>query len=367
MLCTVAAVTLVALPFGSFAQFSGPPTAEQLQQLMQQMGAPAGTSLDDAGTSGQFGPPAGVSDMQKKGLARLQKGAKSMAKAVAQMDKAVAGAAKAGYPASAEVLASLEKGKAALAIINSATDMTDEVLTAIDDFNDFVDVLDVNIEPLNMLANFPKIKKQADREMANLIKAFEKVKIKIEKSEMDLTENIAAIQVKVDAVKSAYDKAIEAAKAGNAQEAFRLLEEDFFPNIGDSRQAIGMLDAVKNISRAVKSVDNGIKTAEKIIVKLKKKGIDTAKLQEIVAAAKTEMANLKTKLKSANFDPTDAVDSLDILNSLREQFEDVMDSAIGDEDVGNIKPLNFFGGTMPEMPKMSGGGMGNIQKMEIGF
>lgn len=379
MLCAVVAITIVALPLGSFAQFSGPPTAEQIQQLMEQLGAPAGTLPDGAAgmgmgnTGNSFGPPAGVEEMEKKGLemqkqglSRLQRGAKSMQKAVVQMEKAVNGAAKAGYPASAEVVASLAKGKAALAIISGATDFTDDVTTAIDDFNDFVDVLDANIETLNMLANFPKITKQADREMANLTKAFEKVKIKMEKAEFDLTEIFARIQANVDSIKSAYDQSIAAAKAGNPQEAFRLLEEDFFPNIGDTRQSIGMLDAVKNISRAVKSVDTGIKTAEKIIVKLDKKGIDTTKLKEIVASSKTELENLKAKLKSVDFDSTDAVDYLDNLNALREQFEEVMDSAIGDENVGNIKPLNFFGGSMPAMPKLpKGNGMGNIERLDF--
>ncbi|MEK9133015.1 MAG: hypothetical protein AAB606_04910, partial [Patescibacteria group bacterium] len=146
------------------------------------------------------------------------------------------------------------------------------------------------------------------------------------------------------------------------------LENDFFPTIGDTRQAIGMLDAVKNISRAVKSVDKGIKGAEKIVARLKKKGIDITAANAIIAESKTQLESLKTALKSKDFDPTTTVDYLETLNDLRDQFEEAVDTAVGNENVGNLPAVNFFGATMPKIPaEFTNGGGNGVEKIDIGF
>lgn len=364
----VVAIALLAVSFSLFAQFSGPPTAEQLQQLMQQMGAPEGMTPDGTIPNGtNFGPPANVLEMQNKGLKQLQRSAKNMLKAIAQMEKAIAGATKAGFPPAQDIIDATAKGKAAVQIIQDATEFSDDVQDAIDQFNDFADVMDANIEPLNMLANFPRIQRQAVREMANLDKAFEKVKVKVASAEMDLSYILADIQGKIGNIKAVYDNALAYAKAGQAAEAFDMLENDFFPTIGDTRQAIGMLDALKNISRAAKSVDKGIKGAEKIVAKLQKKKLDVSSLNTIIADSKSKLDELRAALKSSDFDPTTAVDYLENLNELRDQFESAVDTVVGDTNVGTLPQVDFFGATMPKVPNFNVGGGAGVEKIDLGF
>lgn len=290
-------------------------------------------------------------EMRQKGFKRLQRAAKNMQKPIDKMEQAIAGAAQVGYTPSAEVTDALNKAKAALALINSATDLTEEVETAMDDFNDFIDVFDANIQDLEMAKNFPRIQKQADREVANLVKAFEKSKAKLEKAGMDLTQQFADVQAKIDAVKATLAQAVTDVKEGRGEDAFAVLEGDFFPQIGDIRQAIGMLDALKNISRSLKSVDKGIKTGEKTVAKLAKKGFETGALEEIINQSKAKLEEFKAVLKSPDFDPTDAVDFFDSLNDLREQFDETVDEVVGDENVGNIQSLNFFNAKKTNTPK----------------
>ncbi|MEK7171420.1 MAG: hypothetical protein AAB739_00780, partial [Patescibacteria group bacterium] len=340
-------IALIVTPIVAFAQF-GPPAG------FENMTGPP------AGYSGTMGPPANLEElMQKgqemgnKGLQRLKSSTKSMQKAITQMQKAVKKVTDAGYGIPAGVEDSLAKAIAAIDTINNATEFTDTAQTAMDDFNDFVDLLDTNMENMQMLGAFPRIKKQADREVANLQKAFDKVKSKLANVEFDLTGEFADVQAQVDAVKANYDKAIAAAQAGDPQSAFDILENDFFPAIGDTRQTIGMLDAVKNLTRASKQVAAGIKSAEKIVAKLDKKGIDTSKLKDIIAQSNAQLDAFNAALKIKPFDPADAVDYLDTLNGLREDFENEVENQLTDnEELGStIKPVKFFNAQMPTVPK----------------
>lgn len=362
-------IALIVAPLSVLAQF-GPPAG------FENMTGPP------AGYSGTMGPPANLEElMQKgqemgnKGLQRLKSSTKSMQKAITQMQKAVKKVTDAGFGIPAGVEDSLAKAVAAIDTINNATEFNDAAQTAMDDFNNFVDLLDTNMENMQMLGAFPRIKKQADREVANLQKAFDKVKSKLANVEFDLTKEFADVQAQVDAVKANYDKAIAAAQAGNPQDAFDILENDFFPAIGDTRQTIGMLDAVKNLTRASKQVASGIKSAEKIATKLEGKGIDTSKLKEIIAESKTELDAFNAALKVKPFDPADAVDYLDKLNSLREDFENEVDEKVsGNDTLGSqIKPVKFFNSQMPTIPKEirngfpqggSANGFGGLEKLE---
>lgn len=347
------------VPMAVSAQY-GPPAGFDMSNI------PAGYDTSNI-PSGMQGPPANLEELQKKGqemgnngLERMKKGVRGMQKAVDQMNKVIKKIKDAGYGVPAGVEDSLAKAVAAIATINAATEFTDEVQTALDDFNAFVDILDENMETMQMLGAFPKIKKQADREMANLQKTFDKVKIKLEKTEMDLTAAFSKVQSSIDGVKAVYDKATALAKAGNAQDAFTSLEEEFFPSIGDVRQSIGMLDALKNIARAVKSVEKGIKNAEKVVAKVKSKGADVSDLQTVVDSSRAELDKLKASLKSPDFDPTDAVDFLENLNDLRDQFEETLNDIVEENDINvKINPITFFGGQAPKMPKEMQNGFGN--------
>lgn len=390
----------------SAQQIPGMPSQDQIQQMMNSFGSqmpqgtqqpqiPQGMQQGPQGMPNGFGPPAGIEDMQKKGEGMMQKGFNqlkrstgNMKKGIAQMEKAIANVQKAGYGVDPTVTNSVTKAKAAVATIENGTSMTEEVQNALDAFNDFIDVLNDNIESMNMLANFPRILKQADREIKNVEKAYAKSKSALSKTDFDLTEAYKTVDDKVAALHAAYDKANDFAKNGKGEDAFATLENDFFESVGETRQSIGMLDAVRNLSRSVKSVEKGIASAEKIIQKAGTKGLDTTGLKDVVAQSKAKLAELKTALKQKNFEPDDAVGILEDLNDLRAEFENTLDELTGgdssqeDSDKGgknggennngfnrnSFAPLNFFGGQMPKGPDamfkgaMGGGQGGNMMK-----
>lgn len=376
-LITALVVAFLAVPAAALAQDGegfGPPAGFE---GMSGASAGFGANFSEKSGEGENGAEmerrgqeaeARGKEMANKGLERMKKGTKSMRKAIGQMNKVVAQVKKAGYSVPEEVAASLAKAVAAVELINSASEFTDEVQTAMEDFNEFVDVLDDKMQGLQVLARFPKILEKATREITNASKLFERTKAKLEKVEMDLTDSFAKVQASIDALRTIYDKAVTAATASDADDAFAILEDEFFPSVNDVRESIGVLNALRNIARTIKSVEKGIKNMEKITAKVQKKGADVSAPQAVIDASRAELENLKASLKSPDFDPTGAVDYLDTLSDLRDQFEETLNEIIEDNEINvKVNSVKFFGGKEVKPPKemkdgFGGKGNGNTVK-----
>lgn len=308
--------------------------------------------------------------MAEKGLKMLKKGVANMKKATGQMDKTIEKLTKAGYSAPAEVVDSLAKAKAAIATIEGASSMTEEAMNAMTDFNDFIDVLDANIQEMNMLANFPRILKQAESNLAKLGKNFDSVKAKLVKNGIDAGTSIAEVQTKVDALKATLEKAKQSAVSGKAEDAFTSLQDDFFPGLEDAFQSVGMLDAINSLTKgAVRSIEKGIAQAEKTANKVKNQGKDVSEAMTIIADSKAKLEELKTLLKSKDFTPDDAVSILEDLDGLRADFETSIEDVTGKplEGTNSIKFTNMKAPLAPkeirgEFPK---GGDSGFQKMDF--
>jgi hypothetical protein len=355
----VLAIGFFMLPMCVNAQY-GPPEGFDPSQY----GAPSGMDMSQYGPpSGTMGPPADVQEKMNKGLERLKKSAASMERAVKALEKAAAGAEKAGVTVPADVTSAITKAKAAIETIKNATEISDAVMDAIDAFNDFTEVLDANIENLMLLARFPKVFAQAQKSLDKLTKFFESTKLKLVNIDIDISENIKNIQGKIDALKKAYDAADAAFKAGKAEDAFTELQDNFFPGLEDASQSVGLLGAVKGISRAVVGIGRGIKTAEKIITRVARFGLDTTGLQKIVDTTKTKLAEFKTLISAKDFDLDAATTYLEDIDALREEFNDTLDGLIEstDKDVGSLPSVKFFTGPVINTPVDLKGSFDNFQ------
>jgi hypothetical protein len=300
-----------------------------------------------------MGPPADVQEKMNKGLARLKKSAASMNRAVKTMEKAVAGAEGVGYVVPKEISDSLAKAKAAVATIEAATSIEDDaVFTAIDDFDSFTEVMDANIENLMLMTKFPRILKQAETQYNKLVKFFETTKARLVGLEADTTAAIADVQKKVEAQKSFYDQAAALAKQGKMEEAFTMLEENFFPGLETTSQSIGVLNALKAIGKTANGVARGIATAQKIIKRLDDAGLEVMDLNKIVADSNAKLAELKALLKTPGYDLEVAMAMLEALDQLREDFDNKVDELIAsvDGDLGKLPTVKMFTGTTITVP-----------------
>lgn len=349
---------------------------------------PEGDDSKNVGPNGmQFGPPAGMQNgmpngfsggkgggngMADKGFKMLKKGVANMKKATSQMDKTIEKLTKAGYSAPAGVADSLAKAKAAIALIESSSSFTEEAMNAMEDFNDFIDVLDENMQEMNMLANFPRILKQAESQLTKLGKNLDKVKAKFVKNNIDAATAVADVQAKIDALRATLEKAKQSAVGGQAEDAFNSLQDDFFPDLEDAFQSVGMLDAINSLTKgAVRSIEKGIAQAEKMAAKVKAQGEDVSAAQDVITQSKAKLEELKALLKSKDFSPDDAVSILEDLDGLRADFETAIEEITG-KPLQGASSINFSTMKAPLPPKevrgeFPKGGDSGFQKMDYGF
>jgi hypothetical protein len=346
----IALVAFLGLPLFAQAQY-GPPSG------YEGMTPPSGDTMGPpSGTMG--GPPADVQAKMDAALARLKKNTAGMTRAVSAMDKAIKGVQDAGFTVPADILASVESGRAAIQTILNSTSLDENCQNAIDQFTTFTETIEANMENLMVLSKFPAILKPAQTNYDKVVKFFATTQSKLTGLEMDLTGVFAKVQEKIDGLKASMDKANELAKSGKAQEAFDELQNVFFSNLEDAYQSIGMLNALKGIGKATSAVANGIKTAGKIITKLKGLKIDTTKLEDFVAQSTAKLNELKTLIATPGYDVDKAQALLDELDTLRSNFDDTTDQLVEDsgKNVGNLPVLKMFSGTMPMVPATIKGG-----------
>jgi len=367
----IATVAFLGMPLFAQAQY-GPPSGIPADFDMSQIPAgmmPPGGIPSGMPTDGQMGPPADVQEKMNKGLARLQKSANSMERAVKQMDKAIAGAVSVGYVVPADIKASVEKARAAIATIRAATAFDDAVTQAIDDFDSFTEVLDANIENLMLMTKFPKILKQAETQYNKLVKFFETTKARLVGLEADTTAAIADVQAKVDLQKSYYDQAKALSIQGKMADAFAMLEDNFFPGLESTSQSIGVLNALKAITKTASGVARGIATAQKIIKRLDQAGLEVADLNKIVADSNAKLAELKALLKTPGYDLEVAMAMLEALDQLREDFDNKVDELVAsaDGDLGTLPTVKMFTGPKVMMPMDLKGGFDKFKNKYDGF
>lgn len=366
----IALVAFLGLPLFAQAQYGPPvgfegmtpPPGFDMSQIPAGMAAPSGMPSAD-----RMGPPADVQEKMKAGLARLQRSANSMERAVKTMDKAIAGAVKVGYVVPADITKSVESARAAIATIRAATEFNDAVEKAIDDFDSFTEVLDANVENLMLMPRFPKVLKAAETQYNKLVKFFETTKARLVGLEADTADAVAEVQKKVEAQKAFYDQAAALAKQGKMEEAFAMLEENFFPGLETTSQSIGVLNALKAITKTANGVTRGIATAERIIAKLGKLGLEVKELNEIVSNSKAKLAELKALLRVPGYDLEAAMAILESIDQLREDFDNRVDGVVGDRDVGNLPTVKMFTGTLISMPMDMRGGFEKYKEKFGGF
>lgn len=346
----VATVAFLGMPLFAQAQYAPPPGYEGMtpppgfEGMTPPTGMPSG-----AAPSGQMGPPADVQSKMASGLERLKKNTRGMQHAIDAMTKAVNGVSVTGFVVPADITASIEKAKSALLTIQNASTMDDAVLNAIDDFTNFTDTLDANIENLMLLSKFPRIMSGADRAYTRLQKFFDDTVKRLANSPIDLTQNIAGAKAKVDALKAVYDKAVELSKSGKAQDAFDQLENNFFPGLEDASQTIGLLNAAKGVGKASAAINRGLTTAQNVVNRLVKEGVDATDAQAIVDEAKAKFVDFKGLVATKDFDLEKAMTYLEDMDALRSDFMDKVDALVGSKDVGKLPNVKFFSGT-PSIP-----------------
>ena len=261
----------------------------------------------------------------KQGMAQFAKGVKMLKASVAKVKTKLQ---KCGVGLPEELANALSAADGLTTKIQEAQ-TADELEEVIADIEDIGSVMQEWGPKLGNLTRICSMTKQADKDMKSVntyvtriekqVKAYKKV---------DLTELLGQYKQEVTLLSTALTDA-KALSATDPEGALEMIENDFYGQMDNVKNARTSVEMALNVSKGLTTAKQEIKTFEQQIKKLKSKKIDTAAADELLAALKTQVDELKQLVASKNFTAEDMVDKVETVFDTKQQLSDTLDELRG--------------------------------------
>lgn len=255
----------------------------------------------------------------KRGLSQFSNGAKMMKK---MLPKIKASINKCGVNLPEELTNALDQTDNLIGKINSAknAEELDEVMNDIQDVGSVMQEWGPRMGDLTRLC---QMLKQADRDSKRLDRDVKRIEAQVKANKkVDLSELAAEYKTAVAALKEALAKAKELAKT-DPDEALNKLEEDFYGNMDNLGNLQMQIDAVVNINKGLRSIGSEINGFTSKIKALAKKKVDITEMQEMLNNLKTQVAEIKSLIKT-KFDAEDLVAKVEEAFDSRQELQDAL-------------------------------------------
>jgi len=257
-----------------------------------------------------------------------------------------------------EVKETLNKVKTILGAVKAAKSWEEMEAAGIEDLQDLMQTLDENRQSLEMLARWPQTLKQMDRELKRLTSELKRAKLIVDrllKKEIDLSSVYAEFETAVNKLKSVKDGAVAKMQAGEGEEAFDLVQNDFFGQMEDVWQSHKIIMTMSNLGRFASDFKRGIADGQRMLKQLKRQKIDTTELEALLDQVKTKGEEILALLKTPPIDEEAIMAGLQEMENLRQEFENTVAELTGKEEAmpWELGPQIFK--TNPELPS-------NVQK-----
>lgn len=261
----------------------------------------------------------------KKMLASMDRGVVSYEKQLAKLEKQ-------GLTIPADVKDDLDKLKIGLDVIKNAKSPEELAATDPETLGDLMTKVNESRPRLEMISKWPRILKQADQQIARFQKELAKTKILVDRlkaKDIDVSANYAAFEEDVTKIKAARDAADALMKEGQSEGAFNKMEDEFFnllDNVGENQRVIQMM---ANLSRFNVEFKRGMAGAQKQIKNLQRRKIDVSELQGIYDQALAKGNEIMGLIKTQPIDEEAILSAMDMMENLKQQFQDKIDELTG--------------------------------------
>lgn len=209
----------------------------------------------------------------------------------------------------------------------------DEIESAgLEDMQDLMQKLDESRQQLEILARWPKTIKEVEKQIKNLERELKRSKStsdRLLKKGVDVTGVYIEFETAVNKLKSIKGEAVNKMNTGESEEAFNLLETDFFGQMEDVWEFQKVITIMSNLGRFASDFKQGIKSSENQIRNLERKKVDTAELKELLNQAKTRGNEILEMMKAKPIDEEEIMSSLQELENLRQDFDTKMEEITG--------------------------------------
>jgi hypothetical protein len=195
--------------------------------------------------------------------------------------------------------------------------------------------MDQNRQQLEILARWPQTLKDIDRQLVQLQKELKRAKSTADlltKKGMDVQDLYNSFADAVNKLKSVRDDAVAKMAAGNSEEAFSALEDDFFGQMEDVWQHSQVLNMMANLGQFSAQFKREMAQTQAMINRLKRQKKDTSELEAIFQQAKEKGQEVLDMIKSKDFDEETLKDAFDEMENIGQEFEAKVSELTGQEE-----------------------------------
>lgn len=302
----------------------------------------------------------------KRSIRGMESGVKMFEKQVAQLIKS-----KIAVPAT--ITDSLQKVKDIITKVKAAATTDALEAAGVDDLPEIMQTLDEQRQQLEILSRWPQTKKQLDRQINTLTASLKRAKSMVTRlaaKGIDVGTIYNEFEAAVNKLKSIRDEAVAKISEGQSEEAFQLLENDFFGQMDDIMENQRIIEMMNNFSRFTSRFKQEYSAAQRQIKALKKQKIDTSELESLLAQAKDKGDEIQALLKAKPVDTEVVVSTMEDFENIVQDFKNQLGELTGETEVmpweqGTSKfqslqlPNNLQG-------LLGKGGMGSIKMSPVG-
>ncbi|MEK7580596.1 MAG: hypothetical protein AAB465_03245 [Patescibacteria group bacterium] len=283
----------------------------------------------------------------------LKKMLASMERGMVSFDKQLVKLQKQGLVIPSDITEDVAKLKSGLAVIKAAKGPDELDAANPDELGDLMQKVNESRPQLEMLAKWPRILRQADQQIARNQKEIVKTKALVDRLKVkgvDVSEDYATFKDNVNKLKIVRDEANALIKAGQSEEAFNKMEDEFFSKLDDIGEHQRVIQAMSNLSRFSVEFKKSMTAAQKLIQKLAKLKLNTSELKSVYDQALAKGNEIVTMIKTKPIDEDTILAAMDTMESLKQDFQNKADELIGGQTMPweTKTPAQFQPMTLPK-------------------
>lgn len=316
-------------------------------------------------------------------LQQMKRGLQGLERGLAMFDKQIAKLTKQGVAVPADLTDNLAKVKAIVAAVKNAQTLDEAQKAGLEDLQDLMDNIDQSRQQLEVIARWPQTLKQVDGVLKQLNKELSRDKSlvdRLNKKGVDLSSVYSDFADAVAKLQSVRDDATAKMQAGQSEDAFSALEDDFFGQMDDVWQKSREIQLMSNLGKFASQFKQHISQAKQQISRLARQKIDTSDLENLLAQAQTKGQEILDLMKAQPIDTDAVTNAIEELQNLQQDFDSKVGELTGQEEslpweqgpqqfqelqipssLGNLLPQkqgSHGGENGPMMPGGGGGGVG---------
>jgi hypothetical protein len=190
-----------------------------------------------------------------------------------------------------------------------------------------------------MLTRWPQTVKQAQRELGNMTRELKRTKsivTKLGKQGIDMTDEYGVFEGAINKLKetlAAAQAKVQEGTSDGIQEAFDLMQNEFFGQMDDVWEANRIIQTMSNLGRFASDFKRGISDAKRQISDLKRRKIDTSELADILTEAQAKGNEVIALLKAKPIDEDSTIEALKIMEDFRAQFDEKANELRGEQQL----------------------------------